>query len=125
VQPVLDRSCVRCHTPDHPRKLDLTATLDVDRIPASYKTLIRQGLVHYLDWRYNAGGNEKREALTFGTLKSKLFQTLAAGHHEVKLEPDELRALKCWVDLNCPLWPDYQLRENRPGPPLATQARTR
>ncbi len=125
VQPVLDQHCIRCHTAAHPAKLDLTGTLDTDRVPASYRTLIRKGLVHYLDWRYNAGGNEKREALTFGVLKSKLFQTLEAGHHEVALSRDEMLALKCWVDLNCPLWPDYQLRENRPGPPLATQASAR
>jgi hypothetical protein len=123
VQPVLDRGCVRCHNATHPGKLDLTGTLDQDRIPASYKTLIRKGLVHYLDWGYNSGGNEKREALTFGTLKSKLFKTLEGGHHKVKLAPDEMRALKCWVDLNCPLWPDYQFRDKRPGPAVGTQAR--
>ncbi|MBT7298586.1 MAG: hypothetical protein HN849_03695, partial [Victivallales bacterium] len=125
VQPVLDRSCVRCHTPKHPRKLDLTGVLDKDRIPASYRTLIRKGLVHYLDWGYNSGGNGKREALTFGTVKSKLFKTLADGHQEVKLTKDEMRALKCWVDLNCPLWPDYQFRDKRPGPTATQQARAR
>ena len=114
VQPVLDRNCVRCHTAEHAKKLDFSGTLDADRIPASYRTLIRKGLVHHLDYRYNAGGNEKREALTFGVLKSKLFQTLDAGHNDVKLLPTELRALKCWVDMNCPLWPDYQFRDERP-----------
>jgi len=123
VQPVLDRNCVRCHSPKHPRKLDLTGVLDKDRIPASYRTLIRKGLVHYLDWGYNSGGNAKRAALTFGTMKSKLFKTLAKGHHDVKLTKDEMRALKCWVDLNCPLWPDYQFRDKRPGPTATQQAR--
>ena len=114
VQPVLDRNCVRCHTPEHVKQLDFSATLDKDRIPASYRTLIRKGLVHHLDYRYNAGGNEKREALSFGALKSKLFQVLEAGHNNVKLLPAESRALKCWVDMNCPLWPDYQFRNERP-----------
>jgi mono/diheme cytochrome c family protein len=120
VQPVLDRHCSQCHTAQHPKMLDLTGTLDSDRIPASYKTLIRSGLVHHLDYQYNAGGNEKREPLTFGVLHSRLVKTLEAGHNQVRLSPDEWHALKCWIDLNCPLWPDYQFRDDRPGRELAT-----
>jgi hypothetical protein len=120
VQPVLDRHCTRCHNPQHPKSLDLTGTLDADRIPASYKTLIRSGLVHHLDYQYNAGGNEKKPPLSFGVLQSRLVKVLEAGHHQVSLTPDEWHAIKCWIDLNCPLWPDYQLREERPGPELAT-----
>jgi len=120
VQPVLDRHCTRCHDAQHPKSLDLTGVLDADRIPASYKTLIRAGLVHHLDYQYNAGGNEKREPLTFGVLQSRLVKVLEAGHNQVQLSPDEWHALKCWIDLNCPLWPDYQLREERPGPEVAT-----
>ena len=29
---------------------------------------------------------------------------------------DEMRAIKAWVDLNCPLWPDYQYRLDRTNP---------
>jgi len=29
------------------------------------------------------------------------------------------------VDLNCPLWPDYQFRDKRPGPTATQQARAR
>jgi hypothetical protein len=31
----------------------------------------------------------------------------------VRLAEDELRAVKCWIDLNCPLWPDYLNRSER------------
>ena len=120
VQPVWDRHCVSCHGPAHPKKLDLTATLDADRIPASYRTLIQNGLVHYLDYQYNAGGNEKRPPLSFGVLHSRLVKVLEAGHQKVALSADEWQAVKCWIDLNCPLWPDYLRREDRPGPELAT-----
>jgi hypothetical protein len=116
VQPVLDRHCVECHDADHKRKVDLRGDLDADRIPASYKTLIKQGWVHVIDMGYNSGGNEKLQPLTFGTARSKLFtQVLAKPHHDVKLSEMEMRALKCWVDLNCPLWPDYQFRPERPA----------
>jgi len=120
VQPVLDRHCVRCHTAGHPRNLDLSGRLDADRVPASYRTFIRAGLVHYLDYQYNAGGNEKKPPLSFGVCKSEVVKVLAAGHHGVSLSADEWHALKCWIDLNCPLWPDYKLREERRGAELAT-----
>ena len=115
VQPVLDAKCVRCHDSKHKMKLNLTAALDVHKVPASYRTLISRGLVHYVDCRYNAGGCEKREPLTFGTVKSKLWAVLNAGHHDVKLTTDEVRRTKTWIDLNCPLWPDYTHRPERPG----------
>lgn len=119
VQPVWDARCVRCHDAKHKKGIDLTGALDADRIPASYRTLIRQGLVHVLDCGYNSGGNEKREPLTFGTLKSKLWAVLAAGHNGVKLTRDETHRVKCWIDMNCPLWPDYLERSTRPGPVAA------
>lgn len=121
VQPVLDRHCVRCHNSQDSQKIDLTGTLDSDRVPSSYKTLIRQGWVHILDYGWNSGGNEKRNPLTFGTVKSKLWQVLDRGHYDVKLTWDEMHAIKCWIDLNCPLWPDYIQRELRPGPPVPQQ----
>jgi hypothetical protein len=30
-----------------------------------------------------------------------------------------MRAIKAWIDLNCPLWPDYIYRPDRPGPQTA------
>lgn len=116
VQPVLTARCVTCHDSRDPRKLDLTGTLDRDGVPASYRTLIQQGWVNYCDFGYNSGGNEKKEPLSFGTLKSKLWNVLDRGHFDVRLTRDEMHALKCWIDLNCPLWPDYQQRELRRGP---------
>ena len=118
VQPVLDRHCASCHDHRDAKGIDLTGTLDLDRIPSSYKTLIRQGWVHVLDCGWNSGGNEKRQPLTFGTLKSRLWEVLGRGHYDVRLSRDEIHAIKCWIDMNCPLWPDYIQRELRPGPPL-------
>jgi len=113
VQPVWDSKCVRCHNADHKRKLDLTAALDADRVPASYRTLITQGLVHYFDFTW---GQEHTKAapLSFGTVRSKLWKVLDAGHNDVVLTSDEKRRVKCWIDLNCPLWPDYVFRPDRP-----------
>ena len=116
VQPVLDAKCVQCHGENHKMGINLTGALDVDKVPASYRTLISKGFVHFADMQYNAGGTEKIEPLELGTLKSKLWQVLDAGHHDVELTTDEMRRVKTWIDLNCPLWPDYINRVDRPGP---------
>jgi hypothetical protein len=57
----------------------------------------------------------KAEPLSFGTPQSRLWAVLAdKNHKEVALGTDGMRAIKAWVDLNCPLWPDYIFRPNRP-----------
>jgi hypothetical protein len=117
VQPVWDAQCVRCHNASDKRGFDLTGTLDAERLPASYRTLIRGGWVHYFDYRYGLR-HWKAEPLSFGTVKSRLWQVLDAGHYDVKLTRDQMHRVKCWIDLNCPLWPDYQYRLSRPGPSL-------
>ncbi len=119
VQPVWDAKCVSCHNAKDKRKIDLTGVLDVHRVPASYRTLISQGWVHHFDWRYNIE-HHKAAPRTFGTLRSALWRTLNAGHYKVKLTLDETRRIKCWIDLNCPLWPDYIFRMNRPKAAVAT-----
>jgi hypothetical protein len=114
VQPVLNARCVKCHDSRDQRGINLAGTLDNDRIPASHRTPIRQGWVHVLDCGWNSGGCEKRDPLTFGTMKSKLWDVLNQGHHGVKLTRDEMHAIKCWIDMNCPLWPDY-IQRAAPG----------
>ena len=114
VQPVWDDRCVRCHNADHPKKFNLTGALDADRVPASYRTLITQGWVHYFDYTWGRE-HTKARPLTFGSVRSKLWKVLDAGHNDVRLTVDEMRRVKCWIDLNCPLWPDYRFRPNRPA----------
>ena len=112
VQPVWDAQCVRCHNAQDKDRINFAGTLDGDGVPASYRTLIERGWVHYFDWGYGQR-HSKAEPLTFGTLKSRLFQVLAAGHYQVVLTPEESQRVKTWIDLNCPLWPDYINRPER------------
>jgi hypothetical protein len=114
VQPIWDRHCVRCHDATDERELDFSATLDDAKVPASYRTLIAQGWVHYFDYGWNSGGNEKAEPRTFGTLKSKLWTVLDREHFGVTLTSEEKHCIKCWTDLNCPLWGDYIDRYAQP-----------
>jgi len=120
VQPVLDAKCVRCHNEKHKGKINLTGKLDAHRVPTSYRTLVAGGLVHYFDMRYNRM-HRRAEPLTFGSVKSKLIKTLESRHPPapsreapVKLTRSEMRRIKCWIDMNCPLWGDYAYRLNRP-----------
>ena len=91
----------------------LTGDLDEAWVPASYRALIAQGWVHHFNLVYGEA-HFRADPLTFGTVKSKLFRLLDAGHYDVKLTPEEMQAVKCWIDLNCPLWPDYIERTKRP-----------
>ena len=104
VQPVLDAKCAGCHNAQHKSGLDFTATLDSNSIPASYRTMITKGLVNFVDCGWNSGGCEKRDPLTFSSLQSKLWKVLDAGHHGVELSVDDMRRIKTWTDMNCPLW---------------------
>ena len=112
VQPVLDAHCVRCHDASDKQGINLAGTLDADKIPVSYRTLITGGWVHYFDFTWNLR-HHKAQPMTFGTLKSELPRFMGPEHYDVKLTEPQMRAVKCWIDLNCPLWPDYQFRPDR------------
>ena len=47
----------------------------------------------------------------------RVFAEVAApldeNHYDVTLTREEKRRIKCWIDLNCPLWPDYTERPLR------------
>ena len=113
VQPVWDRRCVRCHDGSDARRIDLSGRLDGEKVPASYRALIEGGWVHYFDCDW---GREHHLAapLSFGSVRSRLWEALGKGHpEEAKLAREEMYAVKCWIDLNCPLWPDYLFRPER------------
>jgi len=125
VQPVLNAHCQRCHDGSDPQRSNLRGTLDAGLVPASYRTLIEGGWVHYFDLTYGMR-HFKAEPLSFGTLQSRLWTVLAdENHKEVSLPEAEMRAIKAWIDLNCPLWPDYVYRPLRPGPEASASATTR
>jgi hypothetical protein len=122
VQPVWDAKCINCHNAKDKDRINLTGTPDGDGVPASYRTLIERGWVHYFDWGW-AQRHYKAEPLAFGTLKSRLFKVLDAGHYKVVLTAEEGQRVKTWVDLNCPLWPDYLFRPERPELAQSTASR--
>jgi len=112
VQPVWDTRCIRCHNARDEQQINLTGVPDADGIPASYRTIIAKGWVHYFDYTWGRE-HSKAEPLSFGTVKSKLWEILDGGHYDVRLTSEEAHRIKCWTDLNCPLWPDYIFRPDR------------
>jgi len=120
VQPVWDAKCIRCHDAKDEQQINLTGILDADRIPASYRTIITKGWVHYFDYTWGRE-HSKAEPLSFGTVKSKLWDIMEDEHYDVRLTTEEARRIKCWTDLNCPLWPDYIFRPDRLA--METEAR--
>jgi cytochrome c553 len=112
VQSVWNTKCIQCHDAKDKQQINLTAVVDSDGVPASYRTLIEKGYVHYFDFAWGREHN-KAEPLTFGAVQSKLFKILDAGHYDIRLTREENHRVKCWIDLNCPLWPDYIFRPNR------------
>ncbi len=118
VQPVLDRHCISCHNTETAalshRTLDFTGTRDANKIPNSYRSLIQSGAVHYFDYTWGGGQTTKAPAYSFGVSKSRLWDILCEEQHsDVRLSPEEVRAIKCWIDLNVPLWGDYEKRSDR------------
>ena len=114
VQPVLDGKCVACHNAKLPNKIDLTDTRDGQSIPVSYRNLVKSGTLHHFHYGYQAGVPYKAAPYTFGTVKSRLWEILKDTNHKaVRLTLHEEQAIKCWTDLNMPLWGDYAFRPER------------
>ena len=98
VQPVLDKSCVRCHQPGYKdqaaAKYDLTPK-------AAYQSLIKYGgtaslhdhvRAKYYEGRSPVGDCEARKSVLLGLLQSP------KGHYDVRLDADSLERLFTWMD---------------------------
>jgi len=97
VQPVLDRSCIRCHRPDS--NLAAAAKLDL-RHPKAYDNLVSWGkpsLADHVRRRYREGRSQVGGCVA---RRSPLLAMLTGpnGHHGVRLDADQLSRLCTWMD---------------------------
>ena len=109
VQPVLDRSCVRCHDgtagrPDfRPRPGVSIKTREVYYInannlfPPAYLALCA-----YIRGQTQEGDNHLQTPCNVHVSTTELFQLLEAGHHGVRLDAESWDRLTTWIDLNRP-----------------------
>ena len=97
VQPILDKHCVRCHSPDKP---DGRIILTGDHGPCfshSYVTLFGMG---YVSQGENRAGNTAPR--TVGDVASPLMGMLDGSHHEARLSPPEAEMIRNWIHIGAP-----------------------
>ncbi|MDD2598199.1 MAG: polysaccharide lyase family protein [Kiritimatiellae bacterium] len=98
VQPVLNRSCVRCHNPDDRKG-------GVDLSP-DHGPMFSMGYYHLVAWgQVTDGRNYARSnypPYALGSGGSPLMNKLDGSHHDVKVSAEDLRAVALWLDASAP-----------------------
>ncbi|MBE3070502.1 MAG: hypothetical protein IMZ66_09740, partial [Planctomycetes bacterium] len=91
VQPVLERTCLPCHTKNAGKAPNLAREPIQNKWYGSYHTLVKYGFTNY-------GDNLRTTPGKFGALGSKLYAMLAKGHHDLKVPDEDLHRLALWLD---------------------------
>ncbi len=111
VQPVLDRNCVQCH---EQHRAEGAPGLRGDVFAKHGHSEAYRSLIPFA-WS-KSGGNHigiTRNKTSYsipgevGARASDLWKFLAAGHHDVELDPGELRRITLWLDANSLFYGDY------------------
>ncbi len=100
VQPVLDRHCVECHTQNAGNRAP-------DLSPGDYHTNPHHWYTSFINLRPYVFFHDDpawTEPSTFpgrfGARRSRLYEMLVKGHHDVELPPEDFRRLVIWMDSN-------------------------
>jgi len=111
VQPVLDKHCVTCHRGEAKAPSLEAKTSGQYGWSESYQTLAP------LAWAQQGGngaladGASRSVAGKIGANASRLVKMLEAGHHEVKLPPEDMRRMTLWIDCNSVFYANYHEME--------------
>jgi len=121
VQPVLDRLCVRCHSPEKPEGKVILTGQPEGHYTASYNALAPR--VSFSAWGGKPGDfrQSNSEPLSqvdfFGARGSPLMKLLMAGHQQVQLGAEDMERLVTWMDANALFYgtfdPEGQARQQR------------
>lgn len=94
VQPILDRRCVECHSPDrYEGRVDLTGD-KTHEYTISYLTMQTRGLVS--DNRNRPESNF--DPYTIGSSASRMMKLIDGSHYGVKLTDQERTVIRLWID---------------------------
>ncbi len=94
IQPILDKHCVECHSPDRREgQVDLCGDKTA-RYTISYWTMQTRGLVS--DGRNQPYGN--RPPNSYGSATSRLMTFLDGSHYEAKLSDLEVKTVRLWLE---------------------------
>jgi len=121
VQPILTAKCVSCHSATTPNGINLSATPVAqgvgNPINQSYLNLVNHGgcdnFSKYVTWFSAEDSPILQPPYRAGSCKSRLDSILTNGHHNVAMTDQEMRTIRCWIDLGVPIWGTYQ--EGHPG----------
>ena len=124
IQPILDRSCVKCHDGSEAGRPDLTDRLvpdprqlasnpsrpiDAHRdFTMSYWNLTAQGRqTPRLNWYSSTGVSTMLPPYAMGSARSGIMTFLTPAHHGVKTTETDRRLFACWIDLGIPFGGSY------------------
>lgn len=113
VQPVLDRACVACHNEEHPDLPYLKGDRWIKdwrsgisgRAGTSYGghfTLSYANLHRYVRRPGIESDMHMLTPMDVHADQTELMRMLNKGHHNVRLSPEEIERLACWIDFNAP-----------------------
>jgi formylglycine-generating enzyme required for sulfatase activity len=102
VQPVLDKYCVGCHDGADDRK-DRPNFANTSPGPYGY-SMSYHALHPYVQRPGPEGDYHLYKPMEYHASISELFVRLEKGHHGVEVDPDSMRKLYTWVDLNVPYY---------------------
>lgn len=113
VQPVLDRACVACHNENHPELPYLKGDRWIKdwrsgisgRAGTSYGghfTLSYANLHRYVRRPGIESDIHMLVPMDVHADQTELMRMLNKGHHNVRLSPEEIERLACWIDFNAP-----------------------
>ena len=105
VQPILDRSCVKCHDFDFNNRNKLVLASDQNPyFNASYIDLFVKKVVNVA----GAGRAAIMQAYSWGSHASQLTQIIDGEHYDVNISEEEKRILYAWMDINAVYYPVYE-----------------
>ena len=94
IQPILDKHCVQCHSPDRREdKVDLTGDR-TSMYSVAYWTMQTRGLVS--DGRNQPQSNY--EPYKIGSAASRLMTLLDGSHYDAKLSEHEVKMIRLWIE---------------------------
>ena len=112
VQPILDKHCVKCHSGEEPKGIDLSGELTT-LFNKSYENLIDRRLIPLIGENHPKWENVHYvPPYTLGSHASKLIKILLDGHEDIKLTKEEMVKLTTWVDSNGQYYGSYYGRRN-------------
>jgi hypothetical protein len=111
IQPIFNAKCISCHKGGTDGGgLDL-------RQGSAYNNLTRHNACDafskYVSWFHAEDSPILQPPYRTGSIKSRLDSILDKGHKTVAITDEELRKIRCWIDLGVPQWGTYQ--EAHPG----------